>query len=49
MHFTRDRTFFRHYEQINCATMQVKLVKKVQHLIKNGYVIANSMVFVDKY
>ena len=40
--------FFRHYEQINFAKKQLKLVKKIQRLNKNGYVIANSMVFVKK-
>ena len=31
--------FFRHYERINFATKQLKLVKQTQGLNKNGYVI----------
>ena len=30
---------FRHYERINVATKQLKLVKKPQSSNKNGYVI----------
>ena len=41
--------FSRHYERIKFATKQLKLVKKIQRLNKNGYVIANSVVFVNKY
>ena len=41
--------FFSHYERINSATKQLKLVKKIQRLIENCYAIANSMVFLNKY